>query len=285
MSGEGVDMRTLPDPPIELERIICGLDGSPESLEGARVALEIAAPCADVVGVLVWNSAEAFHAGIHRARVARNLRTKAEAALRAAQKRYPSLRTQLVDGDERSALIKLAERAGSDLICVGSHGSSRVAGVLLGSTATATIRSAPCSVLVAREPTSRESPRRIVHAADGSKGSLEAARVAAVVAGRTDAEVLSVHIGDDDAGRAILEEAAALISAAGVEVTTRLEPGTAHVRLIEVASEDGAAMIVSGARGVRGVKALGSVSERVAHEASCSVLIVRREAADLVRSS
>ena len=93
---------------------------------------------------------------------------------------------------------------------------------------------------------------------------------------RTDATVLSVHIGDDDQGRAILEEAAAVISTAEVEVATRLEAGTAHARLIEIANEVGAALLTSGARGVRGVKALGSVSERVAHQASCSVLIIRR---------
>jgi len=35
-------------------------------------------------------------------------------------------------------------------------------------------------------------------------------------------------------------------------------------------------LLVLGARGLRGVRALGSVSERVAHRASSSVLVVRR---------
>jgi nucleotide-binding universal stress UspA family protein len=34
-------------------------------------------------------------------------------------------------------------------------------------------------------------------------------------------------------------------------------------------------LLVLGSRGLHGVKALGSVAERVAHQASCSVLVVR----------
>jgi nucleotide-binding universal stress UspA family protein len=34
-------------------------------------------------------------------------------------------------------------------------------------------------------------------------------------------------------------------------------------------------LIVVGSRGVRGLRALGSLSERIAHEAHCSVLVVR----------
>jgi len=35
-------------------------------------------------------------------------------------------------------------------------------------------------------------------------------------------------------------------------------------------------LVVVGSRGVHGLKALGSVSERVAHQAECSVLVVRK---------
>ena len=38
---------------------------------------------------------------------------------------------------------------------------------------------------------------------------------------------------------------------------------------------DSVDLIVMGARGLKGAKALGSVSERVAHKASSSVLVVR----------
>jgi nucleotide-binding universal stress UspA family protein len=43
---------------------------------------------------------------------------------------------------------------------------------------------------------------------------------------------------------------------------------------LNVASE-AAGLVVVGSRGLRGVRALGSLSERLAHEARCSVLVVR----------
>ena len=43
--------------------------------------------------------------------------------------------------------------------------------------------------------------------------------------------------------------------------------------LVEAAAD--ADLLVVGSRGLHGFKALGSVSERVAYEAACSVLVVR----------
>ena len=43
---------------------------------------------------------------------------------------------------------------------------------------------------------------------------------------------------------------------------------------LNVASET-ADLVVVGSRGLRGMRALGSLSERLAHEARCSVLVVR----------
>ena len=45
------------------------------------------------------------------------------------------------------------------------------------------------------------------------------------------------------------------------------------VALVEAARD--ADLLIVGSRGLHGLKALGSVSERVAHDASCSVLVVR----------
>jgi nucleotide-binding universal stress UspA family protein len=56
----------------------------------------------------------------------------------------------------------------------------------------------------------------------------------------------------------------------------KVERGSPHRRIVEMANETGAALIVMGSRGRTGLAALGSVSERVAHRAGCSVLIVRR---------
>jgi nucleotide-binding universal stress UspA family protein len=59
----------------------------------------------------------------------------------------------------------------------------------------------------------------------------------------------------------------------------RVEQG-APVDALRKASED-ADLLVVGSRGLHGLRALGSVSERVAHEARCSVLVVRSTEATL----
>jgi nucleotide-binding universal stress UspA family protein len=52
------------------------------------------------------------------------------------------------------------------------------------------------------------------------------------------------------------------------------EQDESAVDLISAASES-ADLVIVGSRGLHGLKALGSVSERVAHEARCSVLVIR----------
>jgi nucleotide-binding universal stress UspA family protein len=59
----------------------------------------------------------------------------------------------------------------------------------------------------------------------------------------------------------------------GVETDTvvgGIAEGATSARLL-----NRAVLVVIGARGVRGIRALGSVSERVAHAAPCSVLVAR----------
>jgi nucleotide-binding universal stress UspA family protein len=46
---------------------------------------------------------------------------------------------------------------------------------------------------------------------------------------------------------------------------------------VQALAEVDADIIVVGSRGLRGLRALGSVSERVAHRAECSVLVVHAE--------
>ena len=51
--------------------------------------------------------------------------------------------------------------------------------------------------------------------------------------------------------------------------------GEAHKELPRLAEELRVSLIVLGSRGTTGLHSLGSVSERVAHGAPCSVLVVR----------
>ena len=72
-----------------------------------------------------------------------------------------------------------------------------------------------------------------------------------------------------EGGKAVDLGAVSLIAGDGYHVTPE-EP----VPVLTAASAD-ADLLVVGSRGLHGLKSLGSVSERVAHRAACSTLIVR----------
>ena len=203
------------------------------------------------------------------------LRDQGRSALSRAQETFPGVRPVLMKGRDVPALLSGVTSLEADLVCVGSHGTSRPAGVLFGSVASAMAHFAPCSVLVARQPGAEAFPGLIVHANDGSPESLDAARVAGRLATRHGSTVVTLHVGETR-DRSVAEQAVALIESSGREPVMKIEHGSPHRRIVEVANETDASLIVMGGRGRTGLAALGSVSERVTHRASCSVLIVRR---------
>jgi nucleotide-binding universal stress UspA family protein len=79
----------------------------------------------------------------------------------------------------------------------------------------------------------------------------------------------------DDAARAVIDEAAGHVRAAGLEPHCHLVEREPADALLQVASEVGADMIVVGSQGMAGARRLlGSVPNRVSHEAHTNVLIV-----------
>jgi nucleotide-binding universal stress UspA family protein len=79
----------------------------------------------------------------------------------------------------------------------------------------------------------------------------------------------------DSRVEAILQEAAAAVRLRGVPVKTHLSEDEPADALLSVASDVDANLIVVGNRGMQGARrVLGSVPNKVAHHASCNVLIV-----------
>lgn len=178
--------------------------------------------------------------------------------------------------DPRSVLLDEASR--SDLLVVASHGGSRAGGITLGSTASAAVHRAGVPVLVARRPPQDVCfPERILVATDGSPDAARAVELTTRIAHRHRAGVylLSVDPGPHGDRTRIAVDAVDLTAALGREPTVLRAYGHADERILEAAASERVALVAVGSRGLGGAHALGSVSERVAHKAPCSVLVAR----------
>jgi len=81
----------------------------------------------------------------------------------------------------------------------------------------------------------------------------------------------------EGAGAHALQDAVALVRAAGLEFETEIATGEPAHTLVEVAENFGCGMIVVGARGAGSLRSamLGSVSTELLHSASMPVLVVK----------
>ena len=101
----------------------------------------------------------------------------------------------------------------------------------------------------------------------GVDGSLESA------AAFTVARSLAARLGGSV--RAVASAKNQLDREAALAIAPELEEHAATAVDVLMAASKPADLIVVGSRGLHGLKALGSVSERVAHQARSSVLVVR----------
>lgn len=239
-------------------RVVCGVDGSAESLEAAGQADVVLDAGGRLVLVSVVDLSDTIHfqiapTAIHAARRALEKADELDRAALAALEHARSVLRHTTDvesvevaGPPATCLLETAVAQGAGLVAVGTHGLGRMTGIALGSVATRVLHRAPCSVLVARGPSSGGwAPRRILVGVDGSSEADAALRAARGLETRFDATM---------------------------EVRTIEEGRIAH-GLVEAATD--VDLLVVGSRGTHGARSLGSVSERVAHEAPCSVLVVR----------
>jgi nucleotide-binding universal stress UspA family protein len=250
-----------------LQRVLCGVDSTPQSLAAVRQAAQLRATDGDLTIISALDSGSTAQAGWVATHAAAGLRAEAESALAGARTLVADAAFRLVEGRPDQVLIAEAKRLDATLMAVGAHGISRPIGIALGSVTTIVLHEAPCSVLVARErPATVGPPRSLIVGVDGSPESAAAADVAFTLAKRfeIEARLLAVRDGkdfDQSAVNAIAED-------------VPFEDGKPVETL--VAAAEPSDLLIVGSRGLHGIRALGSVSERVAHKARCSVLVVRR---------
>jgi nucleotide-binding universal stress UspA family protein len=252
-------------------RVLVGIDGSEQSCEAARQAATLVdgeltlLAAYDVAPAIVAGTGthvpDYFDEDLQRDAATGALGRAHEDVAMAWPK------GKIVRGRPAAALISEVEREQDTLLVVGSHGLGRLAGFIMGSTATEVIHKAPSSVLVARRGSeSDEFPNKVVVGVDGSPESAAAYAVARGLSRRFNAELWPVVAhGGKTVDRALIDS---------IVDGWREDLPDAPVAALLAAAAD-ADLLVVGSGGLHGLKALGSVSARVAHRAQSSVLIVR----------
>jgi nucleotide-binding universal stress UspA family protein len=256
-------------------RILVGIDGSQQALEAARQAALLEDVNGRLTLLAAWDIAPTIISGTG-SRVPYYFdeelqRTSAEEDLTVARDHvspFAAATGKLVRGIVVTELLREIDRDEDTLIAVGSSGSGRLLGIVEGSVATEIVHRAPCSVLVSRA-TGADFPSRIVVGVDGSVESAAAYAAAHYLAARFDAKLRALVAWG---GKGVNEKLVAAITG-GKHDDSRKAPPDA---LSEAATA--ADLVVVGSRGLHGVRALGSVSERLAHTAACSALVVREPA-------
>lgn len=193
-------------------------------------------------------------------------------------------------GDARFLIPFYARKWSSDLIFVRAHVRKDVFHWMLGSVARAVVEAAPCTVQIVRDATedqSVESPRRVLLAVDGSKISLQAAHAIAARPWPEQSEFRVISVEEpwamksrarhEKAAQNGVSSAAEVLASAGLKTSGVVLSGKPKDAILEDAKEWAADLIVVGSHGRRGFRRflLGSVSEAVAMNAHCSVVVVR----------
>jgi nucleotide-binding universal stress UspA family protein len=257
--------------PQPLRDVLCAVDDSSAALEAARQACALVEPDGRVTFLAVPEPSgvgfpeTAF--GPDAARVA------LDAALAVARDAGVPAEALCEEAMHPSEVV-LRATAGRDLLAVGEPEFSRLSGAFLGSVASAAAHFHPASVLIARPtPYGAPFPQRIIAACDGSERSDALIALAVRLARRHGSKLTLLHAAAGDAGRNARFLAQAPVAHDGLPVspTVRMEPGSPHAVIVQEARRDRASLVMVAPRGLAGLRALGSVSERVCYEAPCSV--------------
>jgi nucleotide-binding universal stress UspA family protein len=246
--------------------IVVLLDDSPEAFAAAHLAAALRAPDGSLHLCAVADSGSTTPAGAPPGLIAEQVRRSTATALaRAAAATHPTT-TALHVGSVVAGAHDEVRRHSATMVAFGVPEERRTGGLHHGSASAVLLREAACSVLVARRSTwPAGRPGRIVVGVDGSPSSARAVRAARLLGERFAARVdLVVAVGGkldtpDDVRR--VHPSAVVDDRPPVDAL--------------VAASSGADLVVVGSRGLHGLQALGSVSERVAHRALASVLVVR----------
>ncbi|HEY7496778.1 MAG TPA: universal stress protein [Candidatus Tectomicrobia bacterium] len=202
------------------------------------------------------------------------------------------------EGYPAEAILAGAREQAATLIALTTHGRTGLARWDLGSVTEKVLRGGECPILVTRSFETAEAGatwerrpaqaamRRILLPIDAGDLSLVAVGPAIELASLFGAEMLLVHVLDDNLAGELpmpdIERAQEMVTTAGLHTEVVLERGDAADRILAVSAERQADLIVIATHGRSGLQrwVLGSVAERVMRAAPVPLLLVQaREAA------
>ena len=267
--------------------ILCAISGK----EGGFAAVEQAAALAGTRGRLTFLAVTSFRSGgtrrgpaIGPARVSEILE-RAERIAREAGVPY----TSEVDPGTPPARVILDWSERYDVLAIGAPASSWPAKLLSVGVGDKALGGFSTALLVARPlEAERRIGDRIVVASDGLDASQALIDLTARIARAPSSNVTLVHaLGREspikrdrprEPERRLQEQERALERNRASGTTELLvKPGRAGVVVVSAATAADASLVVMGSRRLEGLRAMGSVSRRVVHQARCSVLLVPPE--------
>ena len=244
-------------------RVLVGVDGTEPGFEACRQAGVLVGPEGSLELVCAVETGSGFSASRV---VAEMEREGADALTAAAEIVGRSASKLLIRGAPTATLLRELEQTSASLVAVGSHGHRRVTEMMLGGVAGELLQQAPCSVLIARKPAVEALfPRSLLVGIDGSAEAERALAIALSLEARFAIPLRIVTAVREKSGTSRRRRLRAVCIE---EIDERL------VDALQKASADVDLLIV-GSCGLHGARALGSISERIARCAACSVLVVR----------
>jgi nucleotide-binding universal stress UspA family protein len=261
-----------------LANVLCGVDGTRSSYEAVRQAASLAAPDGRLTLLAVTGrtgSGRYQGAALAPMRARRAL----DRARRLARENGVNSSPELVDtGPVVDVVLDRAREHG--LLALGAPSMSRLAHLLIGGIATVAAHNLPCALLVVRRRSADSRfNERILVASDALSRSDALVDFAADLAQVRQASLILLHVASSESAipARIVAQTERVRRTLGSRSHVRVEPGRAYSTIVETAAQEGASLIVLASRRVSGLRALGSVSERVVHGAPCSILALRPE--------
>ena len=267
--------------------VLCAVHGTWRSMEAVSAAASLTGPDGHLTLLAATGasgSGRGATAVIAKSRAKRILDEAKRIADRAG---VPS--STVVDPAIPPVEVILRRASDYDLLVIGSPATRWLGGMLLarvsswlggmlGGVTAAALGRLTRPLLVVRRPSAGFlRSRTILVASDGEEGSDHIVELAGRLAQSQGARVTLLNaLGAESKmnPRAIQDQARVLRDMLPEAGEPLIEPGNASEVILDAAKRTKAAMIVIGSRRLAGVRAFGSVSRRVVHNAPCSVLVV-----------